>query len=225
MLAGPAQEEFTMARKPQRQAPAQLNVRVALDLRQRLERAAAERGVSLNREITDRLTRSLTEDDADVQRESDVQTTFYGTTLRGIMALVASAMHWAGRRGSWLDDPLAYYRAIEAADVVLKALAPPAKIEASEQIKQRAKLFSEDAAELEKGRAKTLARMTAQELIEDIASARPGHMVGAQQRVDQLRADLGPLVERLSEYAKAHPVGAAHLFSDADTESQREKSK
>ena len=113
-----------MARKPQRQAPAQLNVRVALDLRQRLERAAADRGVSLNREITDRLARSLTEDDADVQRESDVQTTFYGATLRGIMALVASAMHWAGRRGSWLDDPLAYYRAIEAADVVLKALAP-----------------------------------------------------------------------------------------------------
>ena len=43
-----------------------------------------------------------------------------------------------------------------------------------------------------RSRPKTLARMTAQELIEDIASARPGHMVGAQQRVDQLRADLGP---------------------------------
>jgi|GEM_PF-4896327 len=214
-----------MARKSPSEELVQLNVRVRPALRQLLEDMARDRGASLNHEVTERLERSVSEDATDVL--------FYGRTLRGIMAIIAAAMHWAGRRQSWLDDPLAYYRAFEAAAVVLRALAPPAKIEASEQIKQRAKLLFKDGAKidaaelekLEKGRAKTLAQMTAQELIDDIASARPGHMVGVQQRVDQLRADLGPLVERLIEYAKAHPIGAAHLFSDADTESQREKTK
>jgi len=200
-----------MAGKP-RKASSQLNVRVAPELRRRLEKAALESGNSLNREIEIRLERSLAEEAATVQRTDDMHVMFYDRALHGMAVLIVSAMHWAGSRAAGLDDPLGYLRATEAVNVILAALAPPAKIEASEQIKQRAKLLSKltkdgaeiDPIKLEKDRARTFAEVTTQEIIEDIALARAGHMVGSQERVDQVRADLGPLVDRLNEYAKTH---------------------
>jgi hypothetical protein len=204
---------LVMAREQAEADAAQLKFRVATDLRLALEAAAKTRGVSLNREITERLSRSLRGEAFDADQYS--QEFFYGTRLRGMMVLVATAMQWAGRQDSWFDDPIAYYRAQEAAASILKALAPPGEIKASKRIKQRADLLSKsdggvgrDVNKLEKDHAQMAAGVTADGIIEDISLGRPGLMIGTQRRVNQMRADLGEqLLDRLGEYAKAHPIG------------------
>ena len=93
----------------------QLKVRIRESLRAQLEEAATQKGISLNAEIADRLTRSLDEEHG-----------FGGPELHRIALLMASTFALAGDRHSkhkpaseWLRDEDTYF---DAAIAVLAAL-------------------------------------------------------------------------------------------------------
>ncbi len=117
-------------------ADAQLKVRVDRKLREKLERIAEQRGVSLNREIADRIARSLEEED----RQAEFDAT---SPAHGIWRVAAAAMDAAGKstmfvktrstdHPNWVDDESAYANAVSNAIEVLNALKPrPGKQSAS----------------------------------------------------------------------------------------------
>src|SRR4051794_35884878 len=94
-----------MAKRAQSET-VQLKVRLKEPDRAALERAAAERGVSMNTEIVDRLRRSF----ADHQKLADVFGSFENFTwMRSIASLIE--LHRAANRGdkvvgSWTSDIL-----------------------------------------------------------------------------------------------------------------------
>ncbi|WP_375762855.1 Arc family DNA-binding protein [Bradyrhizobium sp. Pha-3] len=106
----------------------QLKFRIDRELRDQLEKAAEKNGVSLNKEITERLVRSL-----EAKSLDDSKPTF------GILKLIQEAMNAAGeaalfeendmsweiaRKKLWTDSPQAYGRAVEATITILEALRP-----------------------------------------------------------------------------------------------------
>jgi HicB family len=155
---------------------AQLKLRVSPNLRQRLEKLAQEHGVSINREVEQRLSRSCADDEL-----IEEQPAFQHPAMRGMMNLVATAMLHAGQAkatafASWLDDPVAYRQAVEAAKAVLIALRPRGAAGMSE-------------------RQKTFSQLIAEWTLESVANP-------SNQR---LREDLGPaLLERIVQSAKSH---------------------
>jgi hypothetical protein len=167
--------------KTEAEGPAQLKLRVDPKLRRFLERSAHTKGVSINREVTDRLSRDVTRD------VFDDQVMFYHPRVRGIMALLATAMRQAeqAKGTSWFEDAPTWALAVEAANVVLNALRPPGAVETNEANYKRQKAFSE---------------LVAQWTIENVLAAKAGQD-GSQGRVDQLRRDLGEeLLGRLERY-------------------------
>jgi Flp pilus assembly pilin Flp len=106
----------------------QVNLRVSDGLRDRLIAAAEARGVSMNKEINDRLLRSFVADDLGT---NDAE-------LAGLMAVIAAAMTAAGRAAgflstltpegarTWSSNPVAFAQATVAAEHVLKAAMPSA---------------------------------------------------------------------------------------------------
>src|SRR4051794_27319867 len=107
----------------------QINLRVPDDFRERLQAAAAERGVSVNKEITDRLQKTF---DEDVRISLDGQT----ADLYAILRVVATAMELTGPTAgfmstptidatkTWLNNSFAYDQAVQAAVTVLEAFRP-----------------------------------------------------------------------------------------------------
>jgi Arc-like DNA binding domain len=112
----------------------QIGLRVPEELRGKLDAEASRRGVSLNKEITDRLEKSLDEgmrfswpwsDDGGERNE-----------LNAILHVVASAMEMAGgmaammstfnmdARTVWISNSVAYDQALKAALKVLEELRP-----------------------------------------------------------------------------------------------------
>src|SRR4051794_34485349 len=76
----------------------QINLRVSDDFRERLQSAAADRGVSVNKEITDRLQKSF---DEDVRMSLDGQT----ADLYAILRVVATAMELTGPMAAFMSTP------------------------------------------------------------------------------------------------------------------------
>ena len=102
----------------------QVNLRVREDMRDKLVAAAEARGVSMNKEINDRLGSTF---DA-AKRFDPKKPTF------GILRVIEEAMNAAGKSAlfeqthfweiaqtkSWLNDPTAYQAAMDAAFAVLR---------------------------------------------------------------------------------------------------------
>jgi hypothetical protein len=108
----------------------QIGLRVSDDLRERIQSAASERGVSINKEITDRLLRSL-EEDVSVSPGGRVNGELYA-----ILRVVAAAMDLAGPMAAimsslnpdsgkhWINNSIAYSQAMAAAATVLDGFRP-----------------------------------------------------------------------------------------------------
>src|SRR5690242_11605782 len=91
----------------------QLKFRIKTNLYERVAAAADARGVSLNKEIAERLERSL-------DPNLDVDKVFGSRALFGLLKAIGVAMHLAGQRAKffkaqdidaakrWIDDPYAY---------------------------------------------------------------------------------------------------------------------
>jgi hypothetical protein len=111
----------------------QISIRTKEPLRAALESAARERGVSMNAEIVERLTRTF-EDEIKLEAEFDRR------QLYAILRIMAVAMDHAGHSAAivshtvsqndgmtWFDEPFAYDQAVQAATHILEAFRPSGK--------------------------------------------------------------------------------------------------
>ncbi|SHN86739.1 toxin-antitoxin system HicB family antitoxin [Bradyrhizobium erythrophlei] len=101
----------------------QIRLRVPGDLQKRIESAAAESGVSVNKEILKRLNRSF----------GPQWRSFNDPKVYAIVDLIAEVVHHAGRLtgdwapGPWYDQPYAFHQVLEAISVALRSIAPDGK--------------------------------------------------------------------------------------------------
>ena len=112
-----------------------IKIRMKEPLRAQIEKAATDRGVSMNAEMVERLRASF----ADEKRRRglfDALTLAYGPRTAGLALMIARAMHDAGTRAgftvthtlegsaNWIDDPRAFGQAAQAVAQLMKAAAP-----------------------------------------------------------------------------------------------------
>lgn len=168
----------------------QLKFRVERGLRERLEEAAAKNGVSLNKEITDRLLRSFETSSLHEDRPS-----------YGILKLLQEAMNVAGesalfqendfsweiaRQKKWTDSALAYGRAMEAAITILEALRPPGHPPADHHL------------------TPWDGRFHGEYFLKWAATGKP-NVPENQQLATDLKASLGDLANRLADFRNIDP--------------------
>jgi hypothetical protein len=111
----------------------QAKLRLRRELRERLEAAAAQRGVSLNGEIAHRLERSFSDDEAGGGAEvRELARVWAAAFLRGgsLGARARSPDRGIGSPptwpvGEWITDPFAFRAAVYAANDALLMTAPP----------------------------------------------------------------------------------------------------
>ena len=109
----------------------QIGLRVPEDLREKIQEAANARGVAVNKEISDRLEKSFSE-------EMTISAADGAAELYSILRVVAAAMDLAGPMAAimstlnpdagktWVHSSIAYEQALQAAVTVLEALRPQA---------------------------------------------------------------------------------------------------
>jgi hypothetical protein len=114
-----------------KQKPIQTNFRTSPQVRDRLQKFANARGVSINREINDRLERSFIGDALQLGLSEA------SPELFAVLNMVAAAMNAAGRVASfgstfdeekalaWHTDPFAFAQAVKAAQTIFEACRPP----------------------------------------------------------------------------------------------------
>jgi hypothetical protein len=107
----------------------QIGLRVPDDLRAKIQAAAIERGVAVNKEISDRLEKSFSEGmtisaaGADGELYSILRVVVAAMDLAGPMAAILSTLNpEAGK--TWISNSIAYEQAFQAAVTVLDALRP-----------------------------------------------------------------------------------------------------
>jgi Arc-like DNA binding domain len=107
----------------------QIGLRVPEDLREKIQTAANERGVAVNKEISDRLERSFGEEmvvsaDGNADLYSILRVVAAAMDAAGPMAAIMSTLSpEAGK--AWIGNSLAYEQALKAAVTVLEAFRPP----------------------------------------------------------------------------------------------------
>lgn len=168
---------------------AQLKVRLEPELREKLERSATDRGVSLNKELSDRLQRSLEYDYAPGRRNQSVQAILRiveeAMNAAGDAALFTQTLSWnVARQKNWVNDPYAYRVATEAAIEILKELTPQG-----------------DFATPEHGHD---GRFWAEFFLKQAATGE-GHVPETQPLARALHAGLGELADRIAAMAKINP--------------------
>lgn len=169
----------------------QIGLRVPDELRDQIQMAASQRGVSVNKEITDRLQNTFDEDvRISSNREND--------NLYAVLRVVAAAMELAGPSAAvtstlnpdamkmWLENPFAYDQSVKAAVAILDALRPPGRGDPHPAGAAIAKLLGLGAAK---------------SVLEEAASgqARTNNPT-AIARAKKLNADLGSLAERIQQF-------------------------
>jgi hypothetical protein len=169
--------------------PAQLKVRIEPEMRERLERSAAERGVSLNRELGDRLRQSLEADRAPGRKNRAAQAILRiaeeTMNAAGESALFSQTLSWeVARQKNWVTDPYAYGAAMEAAIEVLKEFTP-----AGEPVAPKNDFDP---------------RFWAEFVLKQAASG-AGNVPEADPLARELHAGLSDLAERISAFAKIDP--------------------
>jgi Arc-like DNA binding domain len=171
-------------------ADAQLKFRVEKRLREQLEHAAQERGVSLNKEIAERLAHSLEDKPAAFDETSPAY---------GILKLLYAAMDAGGKAAlfvktrapgdsNWVDDEFAYAIAAANAVEILNALKPRAPKSTSTKVPPShfdGAYFAE--------------------FFLQMVAAGEAKMPEAQPRIDSLRQSLGHLADRIQSFATIDP--------------------
>jgi hypothetical protein len=188
----------------------QTNFRTTTAMRESLQAAADAHGVSINREINDRLARSF-EDHPSIEQD------FFSRELYGIVRLIAVAMNDAGRfaaliegrepesTNDWPNRPFAFSQAVRAAIYVLRALRPPGKWELP-------RYRGADRDSYMKRFLQTIGRRHGEVTItealqggpidshdDDLVVRRPALI----ERTRRLHNDLGPLADRLKAFAES----------------------
>ena len=194
----------------------QVNLRVSDELREKLIEASDARGVSMNKEINDRLERTF-EDDTFVGSGKE------NAALLGVLNVVASAMTAAGQAAGffstytfegaqkWLDDAFAFDRAIDAAIVVLDASRPPGEPKPPETMPPA---LAESVMQYGKGFANAV--------LEEAATGR-ARTPGMMARAKILHQSIGPeIASRLLAAGPREPLmvqltGPGNIFVEGNT--------
>jgi hypothetical protein len=176
-----------MPRKRREADTVQISVRTKEPLRLQLEAAAKTRGVSMNTEIVDRLQRSF-------ENDRRLEEIFGSREVYGVMRIIAAAIHETGLSAGfystssiegakgWLRNPWAYDQAVQAATRVLEVLRPAGDVMPPE----------------EQEHMRNLGRGFANGILNEIARGE-ARVPTNSARTDELRRELGPLAERLTE--------------------------
>ena len=104
-----------------------LSTRISADLRAWLEKAKAESGLTLSREIEFRLRRTFTVDET-------IKESFGSRRNRALMKMLSMAMETTSRPDSsserdWMDDPWLFDQVVRTLNNILRAIRPPGEAE------------------------------------------------------------------------------------------------
>jgi hypothetical protein len=188
----------------------QLRIRLDEELHAQIEESARKRGVSVNRELSERLTGSFAREVLEQPRGP----------VGGLLELVAVVAHVAGRAATfysslgadnsaeWVDDAHAYEQALRAAVRVLEALRPAGEATPP-------------------GPPKNVGTGVADGILTEVGTGKPRTRDSAQ-RTETLRRNLGPTLVKRAE-AEAARLEAAwrevfEAIESEDSKSQRGKS-
>ena len=176
----------------------QVRIRMKKALHRQLEKAATERGASMNAEIVGRLSRSFAIDQ--IIGGPIVE----DRALVAIAKMIASAMHHAGRTGAfmatrsadetthWYNNAYAYDQAARAATTIIEAFRPQGKTDAPILFDQDGESLSEIVQALGAGFGRSMLEQVARGV------SRSGDEVEAIARI---RDELGQLRDRIANYA------------------------
>jgi hypothetical protein len=187
----------------------QVRIRIKKSLHTGLEKAAEERGASMNAEIVERLERSFQIDR--IIGGPIVE----DRALLAIAKMVAAAMHDSGRHGAftatrsaeqtarWHDNAFAYDQAVKAAETILEAFRPEGDASAPALFDQSnrnlAALFENLGAGFANGLLEAVARG---------ASRSSGEI----EKIALIRDELGPLRERIKKFAVGPQTTSAEVW-------------
>jgi hypothetical protein len=173
----------------------QIGLRVPEDLREKIQAAASQRGVAVNKEITDRLEKSFDEGMTISAADGDKQ-------LYSILRVVAAAMGSVGPMAAmmstanpeagktWISNSIAYEQALQAADTVLRELRPQTATAPHPQMLDS---------------VKTLGEGMANAILEEAATGLTRTPGTDDARAQRLHAGLGPLAERIARFDARKP--------------------
>lgn len=173
----------------------QIGLRVTDDLRTRLLDAATARGVAVNKEISERLERSFSEDmvvtsDSSAELYSILRVVAAAMDSAGNMAAIMSTMNPEAGKG-WIENSIAYQQALQAAIKVLDELKPKAATTPHPSIPDY---------------VNTLGVEMATGILEEAATGQT-RTIGPSEiaRAARLHAGLGTLAERIRGFDARNP--------------------
>jgi len=198
----------------------QIRIRTKTSLHARLEKAADERGVSMNSEIVDRLERSF-----------EIDRIIGGPIVEdrqvlAIAKMIAAVMHDSGRHAAftatrtiegtarWYDNAFAYDQAVLAANVILEAFRPAGSVDAP-------RLKDQDDNDLS-AFFKQLGPGFARGLLEEVArgASRTGDRI---ERIAILRDELGALRDRILHRAVGGRTSSEEVWGGKTSKRRRQK--
>ena len=201
-----------------------LGLKVTADIKERVDQAARESGRTQSQEAEYRLQGSFDREDL----LSDVLALAYGKYVAGILLMLGYAIDAAGRGASsirtvggardWINDPHAFDQAVRAALHIFDALRPEGTV-SPEQYEH----IDEEAA----GAFTRYDDERVRSIVTDqiwTLQGRPwrGWQARFSERADEIRAMLGPLVDRL----KSPPLSEEMAVYDRDiAEAERKKKR
>jgi hypothetical protein len=166
-----------------------LSTRISADLRAWLEKAKAESGLTLSREIEFRLRRTFTVDET-------IKESFGSRRNRALMKMLSMAMETTSRPDSsserdWMDDPWLFDQVVRTLNNILRAIRPPGEAESP----WAGSAFAESAEAIDR----IGAREKAAALVVGVArgdASLPLDVSKSQRIVNLLKSDLGDVVQR-----------------------------
>jgi hypothetical protein len=174
----------------------QIGLRVSEELREKIQAAANARGVFVNKEITDRLEKSFSEEmtvssaDGESDLYSILRVVVAAMEVAGPMAAIMSTLNMEANR-TWIDNSIAYDQALRAAVKVLEELRPRTAT------KPHASMSDS---------VKSLGIEIAVGMLEEAATGMTRTNGPSEiTRARKLHADLGPLAERISHFDARKP--------------------
>jgi Arc-like DNA binding domain len=202
----------------------QIGLRVPEDLREKIQEAANARGVAVNKEISDRLEKSFSE-------EMTISAVDGASELYSILRVVAAAMDLAGPMAAimstmsteaaktWISNSIAYEQALRAAITVLEKLRPQTVTAPHPDMSDS---------------VDTLGTRMATAILEEAATGLTRTPPTESARAQKLHAGLGSLAERIARFdarkpgndpglmaVRMAPGGIATLGKDAKKKGKR----
>jgi Arc-like DNA binding domain len=173
----------------------QIGLRVPEHLREKIQAAANQRGVAVNKEISDRLEKSFNEGmtisaaDGDGELYSILRVVAAAMDLAGPMAAIMSTLNpEAGK--TWISNSIAYEQALQAAAAVLDALKPQIPTAPHPNMSES---------------VHTLGTGMATAILEEAATGLTRTPPTENARAQKLHAGLGSLAERIARFDARKP--------------------